>query len=345
MTEEITSPERTIMMQVVENLNKGIFPPEYPTDGFLTSENLLALVDAINYNKTAPLLLNYTLYFYEQDVFFEVQYMPFDMYNNAFLISSNFVFTIDNIDFYGSVSLSNKQKKANEMNFIHNFLHQNSYDTYYLKSPEGKFYSGVYTKTNHHEKPIELKTKILNYRPNKISYHDVFNIPKPIDTQVTQTDRPFYERDVPVYAFDTGQRLIQSDYVIKWSNMKDFKVASVVNDISFGNPHYGYIDHHEITPFWGGGETTEWKNNHTFGSSLGFNTQYTEIKIGNSRHNPYTSLLYGHLIYRGFDVVDITDTTFAIRRKYLLVYRNRGFDENIYDPTLCCLAQCFGITE
>lgn len=336
----------TLMMQVVENLNKGIFPPEFPTDGFLTSENLQALLDSINYNKSSPLLLNYTLYFFEQDVSFTVQYMPFDMYKDAFLLSSDFIFTVDNVYFNEySNNLAKKQEKVDRTNFIHIFLHQKGYDTYYTKYYNGKYDSLVYTKTNHHEKPIELKTKILNYRPNKVSLHDVFNIPKPIDTLVTQTDRPLWERDIPVYAFDTGQKLSLPDYVYKWSNMKDFKVAAVVNDISYGNPNYGYIDEHEITPFWGGGQTTEWKNNHTFGSSLGFNTQYPEIIIGNSIHNPYTSLLYGHLIYRGFDVVDITDTTFSIRRKYLLVYRNRGFDENIYDPTLCCLAQCFGITE
>ncbi len=344
MSTESTTPEKTLMMQVIENLNKGILPPEYPSDGFLTSENLQALTDAINYNKTAPLLLPYTLYFFDNGIEFEMYYMPFDMYKNAFLLASDFVFTLDNVYFYSnSISLKNKNAIVDRMNFIHTFAHSKGYDTYYEKALDGNYNRSVYTKTNHHQKPIELKTKILDYYPNKVELHDVFNIPKPIDTLVTQIDRPLWERDIPVYSFDTGQRLVLPDYVIKWSNMKDFEKSSVVNNLAYVNPHYGYKDYHSISAFWGGGVTTEWINNHTFGSSLGFNTQYTEIIEGLSIHNPYTSFLYGHIIYRGFDVVDISDDSFIVRRKYLLVYRDRGFNQ--YDPTLCCLAQCFGITE
>lgn len=342
MSEEITPPQKTIMMQVIENLNKGKIPPEYPTDGFLTSENLNALVDAINYNKTAPLLLSYTFHFSYQGYNFEVGYMPFDMHEGAVLVPSDFVFDFTNVDRDPYDSNNTFRIKIELLNMKHKYISSKGYDLYYMKSPWGAFYSGAYTKTNHKENPIELKTKILDFRPSAISYHDVFkDVPEPIIPPYDPS-KPFWEQPPTIYAFNTGQKIEQSADEIKFSNMKKFKVASVVSNLTYANPFYGFEDYSQITAFWGGGKTTEWVDNELFGSSLGIIDKFSKTVFSlNGNYNPYTSRLAGYIFYRGFQVVNITDDSFVVKDKYLIVYRDRGS----FDPTLCCLAQCFGIAK
>ncbi len=347
MSEEITPPQKTIMMQVIENLNKGIVPTEYPSDGFLTAENLHALVEAINYNKSSPLLLSYALYFPYQGYNFEVHYMPFDMYEGAVLVSSDFVFHLGNVSRGPYESNNTMRTKIEQMNMRHCYISAKGYDLYYLKDPWGMFYESPYTKTNHKLNPIELKTKILDFSPSVVTLHDVFkDVPEPI-SHPYDPSKPFWEHPPTIYAFNSGQTIRQSPDVIKFSNMKKFKHSTVPDsyyngNFFYANPFYGYEDYNEISPFWGGGKTTEWVENELFGSSLGIIDKFAKTSFSlYGNYNPYTSRLAGYIFYRGFEVVDIRDDSFVVKDKYLLVYRDRGS----FDPTLCCLAQCFGITK
>ena len=314
--------------------------------GFFTQETINLVNEAIDYNSTAPLLVTYEMYFSDgRGWYFTIFYVPFDVPENCEYLPQDFIFNYDNVEFNDYLSSNGKRILLENMNLLHEFAHLHGYNPFYKKNSLGKFYSSAYTQKNHHIQPIVLKTKWLDFRPNAISYHDVFGIPLPIDDN--DYTLPHWEWHPLKYAFDTGEQIDFPEFVTKVLNIKTFKDGSTFNDITGVNPLDGLINYSTISTFWGGGVVPTWRKifeenpNYSSLEITGASFKFSAFSV---RWDPFSSRYSGYLFYRGFDVVDYTDEQLLVQKKYLLVYRDRS-NEMPFDPTLCCLAQCFGITQ
>lgn len=363
--------KNTLIMEVIESLNNRIIPLDYPKDGFLSPEVMSGVIDAMNYNDTAPIYLSLKLYFYEYGKKIQLNYMPYDFYPELVPVPASYVFKVEDINNYYNSPYAWQLYIIEGMNRALQYAHKYGYNPHFMKV-DGKYYTDCYTSKNHHIYPLSLHEKVLDYRPTKISLHDVFNIPKPVDTAATQIDRPLWERDIPIYAFDIGS-IIRESSVHKTSDVKSFLASSLSaliiksegmenpplyydKNLYYVNPLYGYKDNFEFSHFWGGDvKMPEWKGDKVpnsyeyYGdflpSELLFNSAGWYSGSANGTNIPEKSRYVGIILTRGFSLLWATDTEFYITQKTMLIYRDRLKENYKSIPPTCCLAECFGITE
>ena len=323
------TPEKTLMMQVIENLNNRIIPLELPPTGFLTSEICSGVIQAMNNNQTAPLY--HSVQFYHIDDFegkyteADIFYYPFDIpqFREFNQLSYDFVFTLENssLGFYDNYPLSTKLKKIEDKNRVHRMLHSLGYEPYSVKNSLG-LYETFATKKDNPINPINIKQSNIDEYPDKVNLHKYFGLPYPENDPyfmswgfVTSSHKNYDDVLYAPLQINMFRALQRQGLIIKPSEGEE-PLPYHNKTLYYANPNYGYYDnYYDVFDFSGGGYDSN----------------------GNS-------LINGTAYACGFKVVWFTDTEFWITLKYKLVYTDKRPIQQ-YDPTLCCLAQCFGITN
>ena len=324
----------TAMMDVIANLNNRIIPVNLPYEyeSFLTSEVVNGIIEAMNYN------LNYKPYhsyqfnhiqefegkYTEASIF----YYPFEFpeYRESHQLPYDFLFTLENssLGFYENYPLSTKLKKIEDKNRVHRLLHILGYEPYSFKNSLG-LYETFATKKDHPTNPINAKTCYIDDSPNDTNLREAFGFaprkpwssePGVVNEGAKFTIGSSINLDDVIHSTIRFFRAVSFDGLIIKPGADGIVEPYHNKTLYYANPHYGYYDDfYRATTFWGGGYDSN----------------------GNS-------LINGTAYACGFKVVWFTDTEFWIILKYKLVYTDKRPIQQ-YDPTLCCLAQCFGITN
>lgn len=339
----------TNIVEALENINNRIVPVNLPQyESFLTSEVVRGIIEAMGYNDNYKIIDGFTItpleYFEGVQMSASITYYPFDVplevEKTSIQLPIDFVFTLDNTEiyYYSSVTMERKLLDIEKLNRSHRYFYSLGFAPFAQKNIDGinKFNGLFYTKHDYFPSatssdwgkqnyPINAKIKILDNGFNDTELRKAFGFPP----------REKYNADGSInygsYLFSLGSPKNLDDVI--HSTIKMFYAMQtnglIITPPSTGemlpyynktiyycNPLYGYYDnYYNVVPFVGGGVIP----------------------------NTTISAINGTAHACGFKVVWFTDTEFWITLKYKLVYRDRRPIE--YDPTLCCLAQCFGITQ
>lgn len=340
----------TAMMDVIASLNNRIIPVNLPYEyeSFLTSEVVNGIIEAMNYNDSYKCFHFYTIrpsqYFEGVQMSASITYYPFDIEPeveaSSVQLPLSFEFTLDNT-YLDSWDFATNEKKLNDLillNRAHRYFHSLGFEPYAKKrrNIEAKFMGMFYTKHDYtppstasefirSQYPINAKMKLLDDAINDTTLRVAFGFPprKPYSSEpgVVNEGAKFaigspLNFDNVIHSTIKIFLAMSSDGLILKPSEGGEILPYHYKTLYYANPHYGYYDNfYNVVPFWGGGYDS--KNN---------------------------DLINGTAYACGFKVVWFTDTEFWITLKYKLVYQDKRPLPQ-YDPTLCCLAQCFGITN
>lgn len=332
--------EQQLFREALMNYFYGDKTAEIPNNGFLSLQYINEISNAIDYNNKQPLQIYYNLYFNYEGEQISLIYFPFDLPSKYVPVPIGFRFTLENTYFAYYEDDNSKKRTLARANKTLKFAHINNYEPYFNITSSGKYIVYLATRKNHHLKPLKLFTKMIDIYPNVSALHNAFNIPIP--EQNYNPDLPFWEQEPVKWSFSTGQNYYDS-YI---SNCKQFRYqGGQLDGIQYVNPLGGFIFNDKIQQFWGGGfdKYSSYDENFEL-SSLGIpynRNGFSPVPDLLNFHIPDTSRITGYGIYRGFDVVDITDTELLIKNKYLLIFRNRlDFNEYVNNNLKCCLLDC-----
>lgn len=315
-------PPKTIMMQVIENLNNRIVPPFIPPDSFMTPEIVNGVISAMNSNDNSKcyLFFSHSQYYPEIDKGLYIYYFPFDLPSHFERVSHDFVFDSTNTFIY-----LGKQRDYERFGDSYRLAYDKGFEPYVGKNSMG-LYETIATKKDNPLNPLNIKSFVMNGYPSKISLHKAFGFKMPDDGSLDYNN-PFYN-----WKFTTGSHINYNSVSYAPLQIKMFKAMQTTGlilkpaegqetlpyhniPLYYCDPHYGYYDnYYDVFPFSGGGF--------------------------DDKMNP---LINGFCLACDFQVKWFTETEFWISLKYKIVYSDKR--PKVYDPTLCCLAQCFGITE
>lgn len=338
------SETQTAMMQVMDIINNRLIPVHLPHEyeSFLTPAVVNGIIEAMNYNDDYKLIDGFDItpleYFEGVQMDSKITYYPFNVPSEeeavAVQLPLNFVFTLDNTDiyYYGSVTMSRKLLDIEKLNRSHRYFHSLGFDPYAMKNRDGinKFNGLFYTKHDYFPSatssnwaksnyPINPKVAIIDDNPNDKNLRAHFGFPpRPADAIGGELFKigSLINLDNVIHSTIRFFRAVSHDGLVIKPGSDGVILPYYNKTLYYANPHYGYYDnYYEVKTFYGG--------------------SYDSVT-----NQP---LITGTAYACGFKVVWFTETEFWITLKYKLVYRdNRPI---VYDPSLCCLAQCFGITE
>lgn len=336
------TPTETLMMQVIENLNNRLIPVNLPHEyeSFLTPEVVNGIIEAMNSNDNFKIFQSYDIYplgYYEGcEIADCIHYVPFGFSpaDEPYQVQLpfDFLFTLDNtqIYYYGSVTMSRKLLDIEKLNRAHRYFHFLGFEPYmYIRNDglgkySGMFYtkkdyfptatSSNYAKSNY---PINAKVALVDGNPNDSNLRELFGFPprpKDSSSQLFKIGSPINYGNQPYFSIKFFRAVSTDGLIIKPG--ADGVILPYYNKtLYYANPLYGYYDnYYDVKPFEGGGRDSEMQ-----------------------------PLIIGTAYACGFKVVWFTDTEFWITPKYKLVYQDKR--PIVLNPTLCCLAQCFGITQ
>lgn len=333
----------TLMMSVIDNINNKIIPVHLPYEhqSFLTPEIIQGVIDAISFNDNYKLfhsfrinpqgyfegvLMNCTIYYHPFDIEPEIE-------TTSQKLSSDFVFTLDNTSlyYYRPATIETQLRDIEDLNRTHRFFHSLGLEPYAMTNRDGinKFSGLFYTKKDYYPSvnasswdksnyPIKPKIHYFNDDADEDSFRQAFGFPPHPGgggNMLFSVGSPKDLDDVLHSTIRMFRARSEMGFTIKTPSSGE--VLPYYNkSLYYCNPHYGYYDnYYNVKPFMGGGVGDDLK--------------------------PYIN---GTLYANGFNVVWFTDTEFWITLKYIAVYTDKRAIQQ-YDPTLCCLAQCFGITN
>lgn len=341
----------TLMMDVIENINNSIVPVHLPFEyqSFLTPDVINGVIDAMNFNKNFKIYTYYDItpleYFEGIQMGDSITYYPFDIepeiLANSEKLPVDFVFTLDNtsIYYYGSVTLSRKLLDIEKLNRKHRYFHALGFEPVAIKNIDGvfKFSGSFYTKKDFYPTaqssswakehyPINVKKMDLDAYPDETTLRKAFGF------SPRQELNPDGSINYGDYLFSKGSKknldgVLHSVIKIFSSLNNDGLIITPGADgvvlpyhnkvLYYANPLGGYYDnYYNVFDFNGGGVDL----------------------------NTYKNFINGTAYASGFQVVWFSDTEFWITLKYKLVYTDTRLPV-VVEPTVCCLAQCFGITQ
>lgn len=335
----------TNIVEILQNINNGIVPIDIPFEhqSFLTPENINAIINAINHNKGYRTVKAYDItpleYFEGVQMFDSITYYPFgvepEVEKSSIQLPYDYEFTLENTSlyYYGSVTMSKKIKDIQDVNERHKYFHSLGFEPFARKNMDGSFTydGGFYTKKDYYPSstssewakehyPINAKAIEIDGYPNDTNLRKAFGFAPRDDSLIGGTifaNKSSQNLDNVLHSSIMMFRAFNNDGLIIETGADGVVLPYHNKVLYYCNPHYGFYDnYYDVKDFKGGG----------------------------SDPITYREYITGTAYACGFDVVWFTDSEFWITLKYKLVYQDRR-PEKKYDDSLCCIAQCFGITK